>query len=138
LFVNLNKIRDWDALPGWIKTTTEHAAYNILRQLRRQVPVADSDGAEHGEWSTSASYCNDVDTRVLREEERTAVRQGLATLTQRDSTLLALLSADPPVSYATISTQLGIAVGSIGPTRARCLNKLAATRPVRALSEAAA
>ena len=75
---------------------------------------------------------------ILREEERIAVQRGLANLSQRDRTLLGLLSADPPVSYGTISTQLGIPVGSIGPTRARCLSKLAATEPVRALVEVAA
>ncbi len=32
--------------------------------------------------------------------------------------------ADPPASYAEISGQLGLPVGSIGPTRGRCLARL--------------
>jgi DNA-directed RNA polymerase specialized sigma24 family protein len=35
-----------------------------------------------------------------------------------------MLMADPPVSYAEISDQLGVPVGSIGPTRGRCLDRL--------------
>lgn len=38
--------------------------------------------------------------------------------------LLALLVEDPPVPYAEISSRLGIAVGSIGPMRGRCLDRL--------------
>ena len=35
-----------------------------------------------------------------------------------------MLISDPPLAYADISARLGIAVGSIGPTRARCLDRL--------------
>jgi len=38
--------------------------------------------------------------------------------------LIAVLIEDPPLSYAEISARLGISVGSIGPTRRRCLDKL--------------
>ena len=38
--------------------------------------------------------------------------------------LMEMLMADPPISYAEISDQLGLPVGSIGPTRGRCLAKL--------------
>ena len=38
--------------------------------------------------------------------------------------LIALLTADPPVSYAEISARLGIPIGSIGPSRSRCLARL--------------
>jgi hypothetical protein len=44
-----------------------------------------------------------------------------------------LLVADPPIAYQHISDQLGLPIGSIGPTRARCLRKLAATTSIQAL-----
>jgi len=52
------------------------------------------------------------------------VREALSRLALREQQLLKLLSADPPASYAEISSQLGIPIGSIGPTRARALSTL--------------
>ena len=57
--------------------------------------------------------------------ERDAVlRAAFGRLPLRDQRLLSLLMADPPVSYAEISARLGIPVGSIGPSRGRCLDRL--------------
>ena len=50
--------------------------------------------------------------------------------------LIALLIEDPPVSYADISAKLGIPVGSIGPSRARCLAKLRRHPAIAALIDA--
>jgi DNA-directed RNA polymerase specialized sigma24 family protein len=47
-----------------------------------------------------------------------------------------LLTADPPVSYAQISAKLGISVGSIGPTRSRCLDMLRRHPAIAALISA--
>jgi winged helix-turn-helix DNA-binding protein len=47
--------------------------------------------------------------------------------------LLALLIQDPPLSYAEISARLGIPVGTIGPTRRRCLDKLRRSPVIAAL-----
>ena len=46
-----------------------------------------------------------------------------------------MLAAEPAVPYAQISDELGVPIGSIGPTRARCLRKLEASPSVRALLE---
>jgi DNA-directed RNA polymerase specialized sigma24 family protein len=46
--------------------------------------------------------------------------------------LLALLAADPPLSYAEIAERLATPVGSLGPTRARCLDKLRSQEPLAA------
>jgi len=66
-----------------------------------------------------------ADEVVIELEEQHAVRRALATLDERCRTLLTLLfySAEPP-SYAAIAAKLGTREGSIGPTRARCLEKL--------------
>jgi DNA-directed RNA polymerase specialized sigma24 family protein len=52
--------------------------------------------------------------------------------------LIALLTEDPPLSYAEISARLGIPVGSIGPTRRRCLDKLRRDPAIAALISAEA
>ena len=71
---------------------------------------------------------------LLRQERRRAVRDGLAELKPEQRELLLLLHAEPPVSYQEISRRLGIPTGSIGPTRARCLEKLRRTSALRLLA----
>ena len=58
------------------------------------------------------------------EQRHAALRDALSRLPQDGQQLIALLITDPPVTYAEISTRLGIPVGSIGPKRRRCLDKL--------------
>jgi DNA-directed RNA polymerase specialized sigma24 family protein len=66
----------------------------------------------------------EVDERILADERAEVVRDALSSLPGRWQRLLELLMADPPASYAEISDQLGLPIGSIGPTRGRCLAQL--------------
>jgi DNA-directed RNA polymerase specialized sigma24 family protein len=61
---------------------------------------------------------------LLAAERHAALREAFTHLPPRDQQLIALLIEDPPVPYAEISARLGIPVGSIGPNRRRCLDKL--------------
>jgi DNA-directed RNA polymerase specialized sigma24 family protein len=70
------------------------------------------------------SHQPEIDERLLADESAQAVRAALARLPGRWQRLLELLMADPPASYTEISDQLGLPVGSIGPTRRRCLERL--------------
>jgi len=72
--------------------------------------------------------------RVLRAAHRT--QPGGQMLEDSCQELLAMLIHDPPVPYAQISAELGIPVGSIGPTRSRCLNKLRSHPAIAALIDA--
>ena len=65
-----------------------------------------------------------MDEALLAAERAEHVRAAMARLPDQWQQLMQLLMADPPVSYADISDQLGLPVGSIGPTRGRCLAKL--------------
>jgi RNA polymerase sigma factor (sigma-70 family) len=106
------RIRQPEALPGWLATTARRECLKLLRDRRRQVP----DGTEIV-VETEA----DTDAALLEEERRNAVRDAFDLLPQRDRVLLAMLFADPPATYTQISRILGIPVGAIGPTRQRCL-----------------
>jgi hypothetical protein len=121
-------------MPGWIKTTATRAALGVLRS-RNRLSVVDISQDNSAGWLllTPSTYGSEVDAGMLDAERRAAVRNGLAELTESHRKLLGLLVADPPISYQQISDQLGLPVGSIGPTRARCLRKLAATTAIRAL-----
>ena len=66
------------------------------------------------------------------------MREAVALLPERDRDLLALLFADPPLPYSEIGRRLGMSVGSIGPTRARCLSKLRQHPAVLALGDTSA
>ena len=65
-----------------------------------------------------------VEHELLLAERHAALREAFARLPPRSQRLIALLIEDPPVPYAEISATLGIPVGSIGPARSRCLDKL--------------
>jgi len=130
---NLDRIRELRAMPGWIKTTATRAACTVLRS-RGRLTLLDVSENNSADWSplAPAPFSSEVDAQMLHAERRAAVRDGLAELTESHRTLLSLL-ADPPITYQQISDQLGLPMGSIGPTRARCLRKLAATPSIRAL-----
>jgi RNA polymerase sigma factor (sigma-70 family) len=129
LFENLTRLREPRALPGWIRTTTKNEALRLLASGRRVEPVDPSvlvaqaiGGVEEG---------TGADGDLLRVERDRAILNGLAELTPDHRNLLILLHAEPRASYREISRTLGMPPGSIGPTRARCLNKLRNTRAVQ-------
>ena len=121
LLVNqLGKIRDPAALPGWLATTTRRECQRVLN--RAQVPHAarhepDAENIPDGQAET-------IEQGLLAAERHAALREAFTHLPPRDQQLIALLIEDPPVPYAEISARLGIPVGSIGPNRRRCLDKL--------------
>ena len=65
-----------------------------------------------------------AEEELLAAERHAALREAFRELPPCGQRLILLLIEDPPVPYAEISARLGIPVGSIGPTRRRCLDKL--------------
>jgi DNA-directed RNA polymerase specialized sigma24 family protein len=65
-----------------------------------------------------------IDEEYLMAELNAALRAAFAELPPRCQQLLRMLTSDPPCSYAEISDKLQVAMGSIGPQRARCLERL--------------
>jgi RNA polymerase sigma factor (sigma-70 family) len=128
LVEHLDDIRDPRALPGWIAVTTRHEALHLLGSRKRTVLIDPMSSQVFDDQPLSAP----TDEDLLRSERRQVLREALAELPQKQRELLLLLVADPPVSYTEISKRLGIPVGSIGPTRARCLERLRATSTLKA------
>ena len=125
LVKNLTHIREPEALPGWLRTTTRHECLRLLRQQNRLVPT---DAATFAESADPAP-----DATLIGVERLVAARRACAGLPRRDRQLLALLFCDPPKSYREISATLGIPIGSIGPSRARCLARVRSTPAIAAL-----
>jgi RNA polymerase sigma factor (sigma-70 family) len=129
LVEHLDALREPEALPGWIRTTTRNECLRVLA-ARGRVQVVDPQ--EGGSFPDSSSD-RAVDDELLAAERRQALREALAELPAGRRDLLLLLLTDPPLAYEEISARLGLPIGSIGPTRARALEQLRRTRALRGL-----
>ena len=126
---HLGALREPNALPGWIRTTTRNECLRVLA-ARGRVQVVDP---QEGSGFPDPASGDAVDDELLAAERRQALREALAELPAGRRDLLLLLLTDPPLAYEEISTRLGIPIGSIGPTRARALEQLRRTRALRGL-----
>ena len=116
----LDRVRDPAALPGWLATTARRECLRVLGPARgpqMSVYALDID-------SVPDERAGRPDKGLLAAERHAALREAFARLPSSYQRLIALLIEDPPVPYVEISDRLGIPVGSIGPTRRRCLDKL--------------
>jgi RNA polymerase sigma factor (sigma-70 family) len=130
LVSQLDKLRDPDALPGWLATTTRRECGRILR-ARCRLPES-GYGLDAGKVPDEHSATPEHE--LLLAERNAALCEAFARLPADHQRLLSLLMADPPVRYAEISARLGISVGSIGPYRGRCLDKLRRDPAIAALT----
>ena len=134
LMSQLDKVRDPAALPGWLATTTRRECGRVLRPAREPLAAGYALDAE----TLSDEQAATAEQELLAAERHAALCEAFADLPPDCQRLIALLTADPPVPYAEISTRLGIPVGSIGPTRRRCLDKLRRHPAIAALIDAEA
>ncbi len=116
----LDKVRDPAALPGWLATTTQRECTRALRAAHEPPAARYAPDAE----TIPDDQARMAEQQVLEAERRAALREAFAHLPPCCQQLIAALINDPPVPYAEISTRLGIPVGSIGPNRSRCLDRL--------------
>ncbi|HUC22923.1 MAG TPA: sigma-70 family RNA polymerase sigma factor [Streptosporangiaceae bacterium] len=120
LVENIRNLRQPAALPGWLATTTRNECLRILRTARRYDP----DGLPADDLMPPDSGERAIEEDLIEAELNVALRAAFADLGEACHNLLSLLIQDPPPSYADVSSALGMPVGSIGPTRARCLAQL--------------
>ena len=118
LVEQLGKLREPAALPGWLATTTQRECLRALNAARKTEDAGRLDDA------LSVVDAATIEQEILAAERNAALRTALGELPLRCQQLLAMLISDPPRSYAEISATLRIPIGSIGPQRARCLERL--------------
>ncbi len=120
---HLDRIREPRKLPGWLGQTARNECVGLVRQRGRVFPSDEASELGDPIGSNPGTY-PEPGEGIERDENRAAVAAAFAQLGERCQALLRLLIADPPASYDEISARLDIPVGSIGPTRARCLESL--------------
>ena len=109
LVSQLDKIRDPAALPGWLATVTQRECGQLTEMAEQE---------------------------LLTGEQHAALHEAFTRLPPGCQRLIAVLMEDPPVPYAQISARLGIPIGSIGPSRRRCLDRLRRDPAIAALLDA--
>ena len=116
---NLHRLREPERVGGWLTATARHESIRVSRQRQRSVPTDDP-----AVFDRSSGGDDDPARGMLRRERDAALRALVADLPDRWQDLLELLLADPAMSYAEVATGLSLPLGSIGPTRQRCLRTL--------------
>jgi RNA polymerase sigma factor (sigma-70 family) len=119
LVESLPRLREPAAVGGWLATTARNESLRLLRRSGREIV-----GADLGLEATPADDSYSPEAVVEAHERRDLVRRALDHLPLRCQTLLRALAFGPDDSYADISAALDMPVGSIGPTRGRCLDRL--------------
>jgi len=120
LVEQIAKLREPAALPGWLATTTKRECLRILRAARRH----EHAGLPPEDQMPSDLAATMIEEEVIAAERDAALRAAFAELPRTCHELLSMLMSDPPPAYTDVSATLGMAVGSIGPMRARCLDRL--------------
>ena len=120
LLDHLDTIRDPASLPGWLATTTRRECLHFLSATRGPL----EDGYVMDAEAVPDEQLRTAEEELLAAERHAALREAFRELPPCGQRLVLLLIEDPPVPYAEISARLGIPVGTIGPARRRCLDKL--------------
>jgi RNA polymerase sigma factor (sigma-70 family) len=118
---SLDRIENAQTLPKWLSVTASREA---LRQQRFKAKGGQQESEERTLDEIVADEESSAEDMAVSSVEASLVRQGLAKLADKCRQLLELLFVQDDVSYQEISETLGIPMGAIGPTRARCLEKL--------------
>ena len=122
LLEHLPRLQHPERLQAWIVTTAKREALRLRHLSQRERSTGDPDGAA---WlDTLEDEAPLAETALESLQQLALLRTALDRIEPRCRDLLTRLFADPPPAYEDVGRELGLPVGSIGPTRARCLGKL--------------
>lgn len=132
---HLGRIREPHKAGPWLASTARHECLKVIRSLRRLTPTDDPQLLDRAsEDRTPEQSLIDAEEAAAHSERIRHLWQEFEKLGDRCRQLLRVLMASPPPSYQEVSAALGIAVGSIGPLRQRCLRRLRARLDARGAS----
>ena len=116
LYRSLGRVRDPGALGAWVDTTARRESLRALGSGRREELTDEEIGV-------AAAAPDDPDEELLQERQA-ALAAALAKLPEKQRVLMESLLAESEPSYADVAVRLGLPIGSIGPTRGRCVERL--------------
>jgi RNA polymerase sigma factor (sigma-70 family) len=118
LVSHLKTIHTPSALKSWLVTTTRREAWRVRAARHRQLPTDQ-------EWLISIPDQDTAsDERVVLAQEMRDLRAAFLTLPDRCQELIRIVAFVARPDYDEVAAKLGMARGSVGPTRKRCLEKL--------------
>ncbi|MBN1401010.1 MAG: sigma-70 family RNA polymerase sigma factor [Anaerolineae bacterium] len=122
LLRHIDRLRDAQGLAKWLITTTQRETWNVLRKRRREP----TDESAFSGLSTQPTTLDSPERHTSAAIDRELLLEALRQLDQRSRKLLWMLYLDPAEpSYEQIGELMDMPLGSIGPTRARSLKKVA-------------
>jgi RNA polymerase sigma factor (sigma-70 family) len=120
LVEHLGRLRDPTRVGAWLVTTTRRECLDRLRAANRESPAGDERSFEDLEFGGPSP-----ESRILQSERESLVWRAFRQLGGRCQELIrVLILAQPALSYQEVADALEMPIGSIGPTRARCLDEL--------------
>ncbi len=117
LVENIDRIEQPERLGAWLATTSRRES---LRIATRQTALPATDAV----YLIADDKADPLDAGLLKDEQVRAIRIAAEQLPSRCQRLLGLLMGDDDLPYKEIGEQLNMPIGSIGPTRGRCLEHL--------------
>jgi RNA polymerase sigma factor (sigma-70 family) len=129
LLEHVDEVRQPDRLGAWLATTARRECLRAIKLRQRDLLVGDDGELDQGDHASGAGPGD----ALLDAERNAALWRAFESLRPQCQRLLRVLLADPEPSYAEVSAALGMPMGSIGPTRARCLDCLRRNKELRAV-----
>jgi RNA polymerase sigma factor (sigma-70 family) len=126
LYEKLSTLRDHERLSSWLITTTTREVWRVAARNRRDTPAAGSEDEEGADLLSQIAATGPLaDEQRQMLEQQQIVRHALEALPERCRNLVTMLFYEKDeLSYADIARRMNMPVPSVGPTRARCLEKL--------------
>lgn len=125
---NLARIRKPGSVGSWLARTARN-------ECLRAVKVRGREDLRHDLEVDLSDQSVQIEQGVEDETRNRILWEAFAKLSEPCQRLLRLLIADPPLAYERVGELMDMAIGSIGPTRARCLAKLRTSRGVHLLGQ---
>lgn len=126
LYEKLSTLREHEKIIAWLITTTTRETWRVAARARREgISVAsdDEDPSEGISQIPAVGPLADEQRQTLQQQQ--IVREGVESLPERCRELITMLFYQKDeLSYADIASRMKMPVASVGPTRARCLEKL--------------
>ncbi len=113
-----SSINDAVAVGGWLTTTARREAWRVAQKSGRDIPVEERD------FETRMPHQRSAEAAAVEHDEQDRLWLAVRTLSERCQRLLRIVAFEHRPDYSQVAATMDMPVGSIGPTRSRCLGKL--------------